>query len=132
MATLIVLPDTDVVISDDADTRFDIDADVDLTGVPLVMTIREDPDWPNRRLVSEDKRREYEADVSGWTAVYTTTTTVPAGTGYAAAMAIDRTSAALLEPGRYRYCLEIARTDSGSVSPVVLPQWVSVRSAVAR
>lgn len=134
MATiLIVLPDPEIVLSDDADVALDIDyPDGSLTGVPLKLTIRADPGYPRKRLVDDNARRELDEDLWNWPAVIETTATTTPAVGFAAAMVVTRAQAALLLPGQWRYVAEISRTDLSNVSPVVVPFWVSVRSAVSR
>lgn len=130
---LVTLPDPEVVLSDDADQVIDIDSDDDLTGVPLLLTVRADPDWPRKTLPLDVHREDYEEeDLADWEAVFSSSTTTTPAAGHAAAVVISRANAALLMPGKLRYVAEIARTDAGNVSPVVPPFWVSVRSAVSR
>lgn len=131
---LIDLPDPPVVLSDDADQVLDIEYDGTLTGVPLLLTVREDPSWPARfkTLVTDDARAGLADDLAAWAAVFASTTTTTPAAGYAAAVVVTRANAALLAPGVNRYVGEIARSDAGSVSPVVPPFWISVRAAVSR
>lgn len=123
---LIQLPDPAVVVSDDQDATFTLSMEdgTDLTGVPVKLTIREDPQWATRPKTGAALANP-DDDPSEWAAVVTAT-----GTGDTITAA--RATMAALSPGRYRYVLEVSRLDSGSVSPVVPPTWLSVRAAVSR
>jgi hypothetical protein len=123
-----------VILSDDADQVIDIEYDGSLSGVPLLLTVRTDPSYADRHktLITSDRRGELSEDLADWEIVVATTVTTTPATGYAAAIVVTRAEAAVLEPGVYRYVGEIARTDTGNVSPIVAPFWISVRSAVSR
>jgi hypothetical protein len=127
-----------VTASDDQDVTFGIDMTdgTSLAGVPLLLTVREDPLWPRRFLTDEtrpDLTGEDDADPGAWAVVVTSSTLAsPAPAGYAAGVVVPRASMALLSTGLYRYAVEVCRTDPGNVSPVVPPTYLSVRPAVSR
>ena len=119
------------------DVTFGVDMDdgTSLAGVTLKLTIREDPEYPRRWTGEQLARRLLEAgdDPATWTAVVTSTTLAsPAPTGYDAGVTVARAVMADLKPGADRYILEVARSDSGNVSPIVPLTFLSVRPAVSR
>lgn len=123
-----------VFVSDDQDVSFAISLEdsSDLTGASLKLTIREDPRWPDRPQQENVLRNLTDNptdDPAGWTSVVTSTSQTGSPPS---AVTVLRASMAALSPGRYRYVIEVSRTDSGNVSPVVPPTWLSVRAGVSR